>query len=118
LHLDFVAKPEGGRPAWNGLEAALSAAELWREGLESSILLVSDREARLVTLLTFWDAGRFLAARESRIAWMQKVLAPFADGSVRAHTSVPQVLARETRSLEVVEKAGRANDAAIAAMVG
>ena len=66
-----------------------------REGLETGLLLVSDREARLVTLLTFWDARRFANGRERRIAWMQKLLATFADGPVRAQTSTPRFVLAE-----------------------
>lgn len=95
LHLDFVAKPSSG-PEWmNELAEAIENARLDKEGLEASLVLVSDREARLVTLLTFWERGHFLAAREYCIAWMQKLLARFADGPIRAHSSVPQFLIAE-----------------------
>lgn len=95
LHLDFVAKPEGTRLLYRELGELLKDAGLMREGLETGLLLVSDREARLVTLLTFWDAQRFRAGRERRIAWMQKLLAPFADGPVRAQTSAPHFVLPE-----------------------
>ena len=95
LHLDFVAKPDGAKELNRELGSVLKKAGLAQEGLETGLLLVSDREARLVTLLTFWDAERFRSRREQRIAWMQKLLAPFADGPVRAQTSTPRyVLAR------------------------
>jgi hypothetical protein len=98
LHLDFVAKPEGSRELNRELGAMLKDAGLMQEGLETGLLLVSDREARLVTLLTFWDARRFANGRERRIAWMQKLLATFADGPVRAQTSTPRfVLAEAAR---------------------
>jgi hypothetical protein len=93
LRLDFVAKPEGSHAVAGSLAKLLETARLDEAGLVSSILLVSDREARLVTLLTFWEVHRFLPARERRIGWMQKLLAPFADGAVRAHTSVANFLA-------------------------
>jgi hypothetical protein len=102
LHLDFVAKPEGAGELNRGLGLILNRAGLAQEGLESALLLVSDREARLVTLLTFWDASRFATGREQRIAWMQKLLAAFADGPVRAQTSTPQfVLAEQTTETEL-----------------
>ena len=96
LHLDFVAKPEDTRQLNSLVRTVLQQAGLEDEGLRTALLLVSDREARLVTLLTFWDAGRFSRARERRIAWMQKLLAPFADGPVRAQTTMPQFLLAET----------------------
>ena len=48
-----------------------------------------------MTLLTFWDAQRFAVGRERRIAWVQKLLAPFADGPVRAQTSLPRFVLAE-----------------------
>ncbi len=96
LHLDFVAKPEGTRELNSLVGAVLKEGALGKEGLETALLLVSDREARLVTLLTFWDAGRFANARERRIAWMQKLLAPFADGPIRAQTSTPRFVLAES----------------------
>jgi hypothetical protein len=95
LHLDFVAKPEGTIEMNQELGAVLQEAGLVQEGLETGLLLVSDREARLVTLLTFWDAQRFRGGRERRIAWMQKLLAPFADGPIRAQTSTPRLVLSE-----------------------
>jgi hypothetical protein len=95
LHLDFVAKPDGTRELNRELGVVLKDAALVREGLETGLLLVSDREARLVTLLTFWDARRFAGGRERRIAWMQKLLAPYADGPIRAQTSMPRFVLAE-----------------------
>ena len=95
LHLDFVAKPEGTRELNSLVATVLKQAGLEDEGLETALLLVSDREARLVTLLTFWDASRFSSARERRVAWMQKLLSPFADGPVRAQTSTPKLVMAE-----------------------
>ena len=90
LHLDFVAKPDGTGTLHRELGEVVKDAGLMQEGLETGLLFVSDREARLVTLLTFWDAQRFASGRDRRIAWMQKLLAPFADGPVRAQTSTPR----------------------------
>jgi hypothetical protein len=56
------------------------------------MLLVSDREARLVTLLTLWHAERFQTGRERLITWTLKLVSRFADGPLRAHTSVARFL--------------------------
>ena len=99
LELDFVARPDGSRELDTELARVLEDARLEDEGLEASLLLVSDREARLVSLLTFWDRTRFMKARECRIAWIEKLLEPFADGSIRAHTSLPRFLAADARGV-------------------
>lgn len=89
LRLDFVAKPNDYADLTIELAEVIRNARLASEGLEGSILLVSDREARLVTVIGFWDCKKFLATRERCIAWMQKLMTPYADGSIRAHTSIP-----------------------------
>jgi hypothetical protein len=103
LELDFVARPDGSRELDRELARVLEDARLRDEGLEASLLLVSDREARLVSLLTFWDRSRFVKARECRIAWIEKLLEPFADGSIRAHTSLPRFLAADARGAAVAQ---------------
>jgi len=89
LRLDFVAKPNNYADLTSELEEVIQSARLASEGLTASILLVSDREARLVTVIGFWDCRQFWATRERCIAWMKKLMAPYADGSVRVHTSLP-----------------------------
>jgi len=111
LQLDFVAKPDGTGELNRELGLMLNDAELAREGLESALLLVSDREARLVTLLTFWEARRFATGREQRITWMQKLLAAFADGAVRAQTSTPRFVLAE-QAMEIAMDKGVLDGAA------
>jgi hypothetical protein len=65
---------------------------LHQKGLKASMLLVSDREVRVVTLLTLWDAERFNPARERLTSWTLKIVAQFADGPLRACTSVAHFL--------------------------
>ena len=62
------------------------------------MLLVSDREARLVTLLALWDAGRFSAGRERLISRTLKLVSRFADGPPRAHTSLARFLLPQASS--------------------
>lgn len=111
LHLDFVAKPEGTQELNRELGVVLEDAGLVREGLQTGLLLVSDREARLVTLLTFWDAQRFANGRERRIAWLQKLLGPYADGPIRAQTSRPRFVLAEATA-EFMTGGAAADDAA------
>jgi hypothetical protein len=118
LHLDFVAKPDGAGELNRELGLMLNHAGLAEEGLESALLLVSDREARLVTLLTFWDAQRFAAGREQRIAWMQKLLAAFADGPVRAQTSTPRFVLAEQAMEIAMDKSVLHQAAELAQVVG
>jgi hypothetical protein len=92
LRIDFVAKPGDSVDVANQISDLLFQADLYREGLQSSALLVSDREARLVTLLTFWDVERFDRSRERLLSWIQRLIVNHSDGPIRASTSVAHVL--------------------------
>jgi len=92
LRIDFVARPGDTSEVATDVGDLLAQAGLHRKGLQASMLLVSDREARLVTLLTLWDAPRFNSRREQLTSWTMKLVSRFADGPVRAHTGVANFL--------------------------
>jgi len=91
LRVDFVSKPSKCEIATE-VGDLLAEAGLHQKGLKASMLLVSDREARVVTLLTLWDGERFNLARERLASWTMKIVAQFADGPLRASTSVAHFL--------------------------
>ena len=88
LRIDFVVRPGSTNDVPRAIGILLEQAGLDQEGLQSSVLLVSDREARVVSLLTLWDSRRFDGARERLTSWTLKLVADFADGPVRASTGV------------------------------
>jgi hypothetical protein len=87
LRIDFVTRPGDTNEIAPDLGDLLAQAGLDQEGLVASMVLVSDRETRLVTLLALWDAPRFEASRDRLTALTIKLVAPFADKQPRAHTS-------------------------------
>jgi hypothetical protein len=92
LRVDFVSKPSNKSEIAGEVGNLLAKAGLHQKGLKASMLLVSDREARVLTLLTLWDAERFNPARERLTSWTLKVVAQFADGPLNARTSVAHFL--------------------------
>ena len=92
LRIDFIAKPGDAIDVASAIEELLDQAGLHNEGLQVSMLLVSDREVRLVTLLSLWDAERFNAGRERLTSWTLKIVAGLADGPVRGYTSFAHFL--------------------------
>ncbi len=95
LRIDFVAKPEHKANLASEVGKLFAVAGLHEEGLQASMLLVSDREVRVVTLLTLWDGERFHSQRDRLTSWTLKLIANFADGSVRAFTNVAHFLLPE-----------------------
>jgi hypothetical protein len=92
LRIDFVAKPGDTNDVASEVGTLLEQAGLHQEGLQASMLLVSDREARLMTLLTLWDAQRFDAGRDRLTTWTLKIVAGLADGPLRGYTSFAHFL--------------------------
>lgn len=92
LRVDFVAKPTKKTNLSCEVGKLFAEAGLHEEGLQASMLLVSDRELRVVTLLTLWDGERFYAARDRLTEWTIKLIANLADGRVRAFTNVAHFL--------------------------
>lgn len=92
LRIDFVAKPCHKTNLATEVGKLFASAGLHEAGLQASVLLVSDREVRVVTLLTLWDGERFDPQRERLISWTLELIANFADGSVRASTNVAHFL--------------------------
>lgn len=103
LRVDFVAKPTNKDDIASDVGDLLSQAGLHQAGLQASILLVSDRESRVVTLLTLWNAERFNPARDRLTSWTLNLVARFADGPVRASSGnayflLPQASSKLTLS--------------------
>jgi len=92
LRIDFVTKPGGTSDIASEVANLLAQTGFDHKGLKASMVLVSDREPRLVTLLTLWDAERFNPARDRLTSWTLRLLAPLADKPPRAHTSVAHFL--------------------------
>ena len=92
LRVDFVSKPDSKCEIAAEVGELLAEAGLYEKGLKASMVLVSDREARVVTLLTLWDADRFNSSRERLTTWTLKIVAQFADGLLHARTSVAHIL--------------------------
>lgn len=96
LRLDFISKPRNASDIAAEIGHLLAHSALDREGLKASMVLVSDREVRLVTLLTLWDAERFNPARERLSAWVVKLVERFSEKQPRAHSSVAHFLIPQT----------------------
>ena len=92
---EFVAKPEQAAGATLFLPAALQSGLQDVPGFAGSLVMVSDQEARLITVIIFWDgseAGRNLDWGVRRV---RALLAPYLDRCLRAqnllaHFPAPQ----------------------------
>lgn len=100
LRIDFVAKPEHKNEIATHVGNLLAEAGLHQKGLQASLLLVSDREVRVATLLTLWDADRFSMERDRLTSWTLKLVTGLSDGPIKANTSLAYfLLPRESTKL-------------------
>jgi len=87
LRADFVAKPEAIENVREGIEARVRSGWGEESGFLNGMVLVSDQEARLTTLITFWRSDALAQDRESKVRWLRKILNPFLDRCLSVQTN-------------------------------
>ena len=79
LSVEFVAKPQETYRLHSAIPASIEESLGEAPGFSGCLVMTSDQEARVVTVLTFWS-GDDRASRCAAVApWLQKLLAPFMD---------------------------------------
>lgn len=86
LRADFVAKPETIGTLREGIEERILSSWGKEHGFLNGMVLVSDQEARLTTLITFWKAGAVEKTREQKLRWLKKILTPYLDRCLSVKT--------------------------------
>jgi len=93
LRVDFVAKPETSGSVRGGIEERILTSWGEEQGFLDGMVLVSDQEARLTTLITFWSASVLEKSREQKVKWLQNILKPYLDRCLHIHTDTTYFLA-------------------------
>lgn len=84
LSMEFVAKPQEAYRFQKIIPSLLTEAFKGVTGFAGCLVMVSDQEARLVTVVTLW-AGESAHERSAKNArWVHTLLAPFIDRQLRA----------------------------------
>lgn len=100
LRADFVMKPEAARLLQSGIESVMQGMDR-EEGFLYGVVLISEQEARLGTMITFWNARRFEETRQRKLRWLDRVLQPYLDGKAKVLINRTVVLHGESeQSLE------------------
>lgn len=101
--VEFVAVPDIAARLQATLPGALRSALQRAEGFAGCVVMVSEQEARLVTVVTFWrgrDRGRLANANAQ---WVEQLLDPYIDRQLRTHRLRAQIALQpgtRTRSIE------------------
>lgn len=93
LRADFVAKPETIGMVRIGIEERILTSWGKEQGFLHGMVLVSDQEARLTTLITFWKSGTLERTREQKLRWLKKILNPYVDRCLSVQTDCTYFLA-------------------------
>ena len=102
---EFVAKPEHAAAALLDLPAAVQSGLEDLAGFAGSLVMVSDQEARLITVIIFWSGSQARRSCERSARRVRALLAPYMDHCLRvqnlfAHLPKPQELQPEPSSIE------------------
>jgi hypothetical protein len=88
LSVEFVAKPEEARRAQTAIPSALIGALKEVTGFAGCLVMVSDQEARLLTVVTLWSGGDRHKRCAENARWVHALLAPYVDRRLRVQTLV------------------------------
>ena len=88
LTIEFVAKPDKARIAPASLPAAITGALGGVTGFAGCIVMVSDQEARLITVVTFWTGNDSQKCCSENLRWVRALLSNYVDRCLRVQTMV------------------------------
>lgn len=86
LRAEFILKPGNESRVRETIELMMANSFFRDRQFLHALVLVSEMESRLVTVLTFWQPDGFAEAREQRVVRMRRKLQPFLDQSMRVQS--------------------------------
>jgi hypothetical protein len=100
LRIEFVAKPQEAHRVGAAIPAAISNALNDVDGFAGCLVMISDQEPRLVTVITLWAGdGRVKCCRQN-VRGVQALLTPYVDRCLRVQTMVAHLSASPLIPLE------------------
>ena len=116
LSIEFVAKPQEAHRVEVAIPTAVAGALKDVTGFAGCLLMVSDQEARLVTVVTLWSGHDRTKSCNQNVRWVNALLAPYLDRRLRTQTMVAHlpvlpidhpetVAANESTSMQNLESA-------------
>ncbi|HKW64530.1 MAG TPA: hypothetical protein VJN89_18400 [Candidatus Acidoferrum sp.] len=92
---EFVAKPEQAVDATLLLPAAIQSGLEDIAGFAGSLVMVSDHEARLITVIIFWSGTEARRNCERSVRRVRALLAPYMDRCLRAQNMLAHLPASQ-----------------------
>jgi hypothetical protein len=88
LSVEFVAKPQEAHRLQAAIPAALAGALKDVNGFAGCLVMISDQEARLVTVVTLWAGSDRAKCCGQNVRWVKALLKPYLDRCLRVQTMV------------------------------
>src|SRR5258708_32737798 len=88
LNIEFVAKPQEAHRVQTAIPAAIAGVLKDVTGFAGRLVMISDQEARLVTVVTLWTGSERVKCCRENVRWVNALLAPYLDRRIRVQTMV------------------------------
>lgn len=88
LSIEFVAKPQEAQRVQVAIPAAIAGALKDVTGFAGCLVMISDQEARLVTVVTMWAGDDRVNRCSQNARWVHALLKPYLDLCLRVQTMV------------------------------
>jgi hypothetical protein len=89
--IEFVAVPDMAARLQATLPGAIRSALQKSEGFAGCAVMVSEEEARLVTVVTFWRGQERSSKANANALWVEQLLDPYIDRQLRVHKLRAQI---------------------------
>ena len=86
LSIEFVAKPEEVHRLRSAIPVAVRGGLEHDGSFAGCLLMISDREARLVSVITFWTGEDRMTNSSKRTRRLSRLLTPYIDHCLRVQT--------------------------------
>jgi len=83
LSIEFVAKPHEAHRAQLAIPSALAGALKEVTGFAGCLVMVSEQEARLLTVVTLWSGSERQKLCSENLRWVRALLATYLDRCLR-----------------------------------
>ncbi len=83
LSVEFVAKPGEADNAPQSLPAAIAGSLQEVKGFSGCLVMISDHEARLITVVTFWSGNEAQRSCRQHVKWVKALLSTYVDSWLR-----------------------------------
>jgi hypothetical protein len=86
LNIEFVAKPNEAHKVQTALPEAINGALRGVAGYAGSLVMISNYEARLVTVVTLWSGGQQMQRCDENVRWVRALVTPYLDRCLRVQS--------------------------------